>query len=158
MDPNVRRQVLRMIPYGLYVATARWEEKIAAATIDWVTQASFEPPLLVCCLRKESFIYEVIRKARIYALHPLSEGEKDFAADFFKHREATDTHINGHAYRLAPSGAPILEEPAACIELEWLDELSQGDHSVVLGRVLNVERKREARALLLRETGWNYGG
>ena len=44
MDANEKKTALRMIPYGLYVLTA--EDKggrVAASTINWVTQASFEP-------------------------------------------------------------------------------------------------------------------
>jgi len=159
MDPQVKRKVLRMIPYGLFVITSRGNgNKIAAATIDWVSQSSFEPPMLVCCLRRDGFIYEVIREVKTYALHPLVDGQKDFAADFFKFKEATETHLNGHPFHLTASGIPILDEATANIELELVDELSQGDHSVMLGKVVNVQQKSEARALLLRDTGWNYGG
>ena len=45
MDPNVKKTTLRMIPYGLYVLTAADKGgKVAAGTVNWVTQASFEPP------------------------------------------------------------------------------------------------------------------
>ena len=42
MDANMKKTALRMIPYGLYVLTAESEDgKTAAATVNWVTQASF---------------------------------------------------------------------------------------------------------------------
>ena len=47
MDPNVKKTTLRMIPYGLYVLTAAHSDgRISAGTVNWVTQASFEPPLV----------------------------------------------------------------------------------------------------------------
>lgn len=46
MDPNAKKTTLRMIPYGLYVLTAASGDRVAAATVNWVTQASFEPPLV----------------------------------------------------------------------------------------------------------------
>ena len=46
MDPAAKKTALRMIPYGLYVLTAENADgQTAAATVNWVTQASFEPPL-----------------------------------------------------------------------------------------------------------------
>ena len=37
----------RMIPYGIYVLTAKDSDGgIAAATVNWVTQTSFDPPLV----------------------------------------------------------------------------------------------------------------
>jgi flavin reductase (DIM6/NTAB) family NADH-FMN oxidoreductase RutF len=37
MDADAKKTVLRMIPYGLYVLTAKSGEQIAAATVNWVT-------------------------------------------------------------------------------------------------------------------------
>ena len=37
MDANAKKTVLRMIPYGLYVLTARGkDDAVAAATVNWV--------------------------------------------------------------------------------------------------------------------------
>ncbi len=47
MDAEMKKTALRMIPYGLYVLVAENEEgTVSAATVKWVTQASFEPPLV----------------------------------------------------------------------------------------------------------------
>ena len=47
MDDNSKKTALRMIPYGLYVMTVEDEDgRISVATVNWVTQASFKPPLL----------------------------------------------------------------------------------------------------------------
>jgi len=46
MDEDAKKTALRMIPYGLYVLTAEDEDQnISTATVNWVTQASFKPPL-----------------------------------------------------------------------------------------------------------------
>jgi flavin reductase (DIM6/NTAB) family NADH-FMN oxidoreductase RutF len=158
LDPAIRKKVLRMIPYGMSVITSRHKEEVGAATIDWVTQASFDPPLLVSCLNKESFIYQLVMKARRYAIHPLGEDQKSFATLFFKNRDASSSHINGQPYELGQIGMPILTEAPASIELEYVDQLTQGDHCVVLGKVVAVQLKKETPPLLLRDTGWNYGG
>ena len=47
------KTALRMIPYGLYVLTSESKDgRIAAATINWVTQASFKTT--VACRWRES--------------------------------------------------------------------------------------------------------
>src|SRR5438132_326958 len=92
IDPALRKKVLRMIPYGMFVITSKLESELAAATIDWVTQSSFEPPMVVCCLRNDSFIYQVILKSRKYAIHPLAEGQKAFAQNFFKNKNSGPNH------------------------------------------------------------------
>src|SRR2546429_1505585 len=48
MDANVKKTTLRMIPYGLYVLTAAHKDgRISAGTVNFVAQASFEPPPVV---------------------------------------------------------------------------------------------------------------
>ena len=43
MDADDKKQALRMIPYGLYVLAAESADgRVAASTVNWVTQASFE--------------------------------------------------------------------------------------------------------------------
>ena len=44
MNPDDKKTALRMIPYGLYVLTAKHDDNTAAATVHWVTQTSFDPP------------------------------------------------------------------------------------------------------------------
>ena len=47
MDADAKKTALRMIPYGLYVLTAAGKDgRKSAATVNWVTQASFAPPLV----------------------------------------------------------------------------------------------------------------
>ena len=48
MNAEHKKTVLRMIPYGIYVLTADdGKGNIAAATVNWVTQTAFAPPLVV---------------------------------------------------------------------------------------------------------------
>lgn len=154
---RIRKTVLRMFPYGVYVVTARQAPNVAAATIDWVTQASVEPLTMVACLRADSFIRKLVLDARRFGLHVLGEGQKDLAAQFFRFKGADDRQINGQAYRLGETGVPVLEAPPAALELEVVDTLDRTDHTVVLGEVKAVHLAREAPALLLRDTGWHYG-
>jgi flavin reductase (DIM6/NTAB) family NADH-FMN oxidoreductase RutF len=47
MDKKAEIHALRMIPYGLYVLSAHplnAEDGVYAATVSWLSQASFDPP------------------------------------------------------------------------------------------------------------------
>ncbi|MCZ6720005.1 MAG: flavin reductase family protein, partial [Proteobacteria bacterium] len=55
MDGDAKKIALRMIPYGIYVLTAEDSSgAIAAATVNWVTQTAFEPPLIVVGVKADS--------------------------------------------------------------------------------------------------------
>ena len=62
MDANVKKSVLRMIPYGMYVLTAKGkDDAVAAATVNWVTQASFAPPLVAVGVKTDSHAHAAIK-------------------------------------------------------------------------------------------------
>ena len=47
MNPDDKKVALRAINYGLYVLTARDGDDYAAGGTNWLSQASFEPPLVM---------------------------------------------------------------------------------------------------------------
>jgi hypothetical protein len=63
-DRDITKEVLRMFSYGLYVASALGPDGPRAATVSWVTQASFEPRLIAVAMRKGTAICEAVAAAR----------------------------------------------------------------------------------------------
>ncbi len=43
MDPAIKKKALRMITYGLFVATSRDDSGPAAGTINWISQSCRVP-------------------------------------------------------------------------------------------------------------------
>src|SRR5256712_12738163 len=85
MDANVKKSVLRMIPYGLFVLTAKGkDDAVAAATVNWVTQASFAPPLVVVGVKTDSHAHAAIKDSQAFALNGLGKGQGPMAFTFFK--------------------------------------------------------------------------
>ncbi len=160
MDEKVRKRVLRMIPYGLYVATALHEGQVAAGTITWLSQASFKPPLVMTALKADSYLYHQVKAAGAFAVNILGTGQKDLAAAFFRGAQVQDGKLNGYAFEPGPeTGAPLLLDAPAWFEARVTDVVERGDHAVVVAEVVSVGlRNPEAQPLLLQETGWQYGG
>ncbi|HUC99284.1 MAG TPA: flavin reductase family protein, partial [Candidatus Polarisedimenticolaceae bacterium] len=64
MDKENKKTALRMIPYGLYVLTGEGKDgKIAASTVNWVTQTAFEPPLVVVGVKADSGAHAIIKQS-----------------------------------------------------------------------------------------------
>src|SRR5690348_9134977 len=109
MDNDAKKTVLRMIPYGIYVLTAaEGKDKIAAATVNWVTQTAFAPPLVVVGVKTDSGAYQIVKSAKTFALNMLGKDQKGLAFTFFKPASVSDGKISGQAYRSGTTGAPIL--------------------------------------------------
>ena len=160
MDPEVKKKVLRMISYGLYVMTARDGEQYAAGTVNWLSQASFQPPLVMVGVKADSGLHALIERTGHFAVNILAAGQKDIAAAFFRGTEVQDNRINGYPFEPGPqTGAPLLLDLPAWFEARVTDMVKRGDHSVVVAEVINAGlRQQDATPLLLRDTGWYYGG
>ena len=139
MDPNAKKTALRMIPYGLYVLTARGKDgSMAAATVNWVTQASFAPPLVVVGVKADSGAHAVIKQAGAFALNILGKGQQAAAFAFFKPTQRDGNRINGEAFHAGATGAPILDSVPASFECKVVEILERGDHSIVVGEVVDA--------------------
>ena len=46
MDPALKKQVLRTFTYGLYAVSCADEGEVNIFTANWLTQVSFDPPML----------------------------------------------------------------------------------------------------------------
>lgn len=166
MDPNQKKTALRMIPYGLYVLTASNGGERTAATVNWVTQASFQPPLVVVAIKTDSHSWSVVKASGSFALNMLGKDQGQVAYAFFKPAESDDQQIGGQRYRRGETGAPILEAAPGFVECRVVETVEKGDHAVVVGEVVNagVAKEPEGRAddvtLWLKDLGPKifYGG
>jgi len=167
MDADAKKTALRMIPYGLYVLTAEDDDgEVAAATVNWVTQASFEPPLVVVGVKGDSGAHALLKKTGHFALNVLGKAHNDLAFTFFKPADKQGETISGQPYRRGSTGAPILTELPAYVECKVVEVVEKGDHSVVIGEVVDagVASAPEGRAddvtLWLKDLGEKmyYGG
>ena len=166
MDDAHKKTALRMIPYGLYVMTAENGGEVAAATVNWVTQTSFSPPLVAVGVNTDSGAYGLSRAAGHFALNFLGKGQQGPAFAFFKPAARDGNTINGEPYRTGTSGAPVLENAPAWVECKIVEVVEQSDHNVFLGEVIEAgvatepEGRPDAAILEMKDLGEKvfYGG
>lgn len=167
MDATAKKTALRMIPYGLYILTSENARgDVAAATVNWVTQAAFDPPLVVVGGKADSHVHALVKETRAFALNMLGKGQQALAFTFFKPAVKEGDKISGEPYERGTTGAPLLLRCPAYIEARVLDILERGDHSIVVGEVVNagvrqpIEGRPDDAILWLKELGEKifYGG
>ena len=167
MNPDSKKTLLRMIPYGIYVLTAADDKgNISAATVNWVTQTAFAPPLVVVGVKTDSGAYQTIKSARTFALNMLGKDQKSLAFTFFRPADVSDGKISGQAYRKGTTGAPLLVDAPGAVECKVTSIVEQGDHHIVIGEVIDAHLNKppagrpDAAILEMKELGDNvfYGG
>ncbi len=167
MDANDKKRALRMIPYGLYVLAAESADgRVAAATVNWVTQASFEPPLVAVGVKADSRSHSIIKESGVFALNILGKGQQSLAFSFFKSVERDGNSIAGEPFSSGSAGAPLFSNALAFIECRLVETVERGDHSLFVGEVVNagvsdsVAGRPDDATLTLRDLGEKvfYGG
>lgn len=166
MDDAAKKTALRMIPYGIYVLTAKAGGEVAAATVNWVTQTSFEPPLVAVAIKTDSGAYALIKKTRAFALNMLGKGQAPVGFTFFKPAQLDGEKISGEPFKLGANGSPILNNAIAAVECKLTSIVEQGDHHIFVAQVTDacVVKAPEARAddaiLWMKDLGEKvfYGG
>jgi flavin reductase (DIM6/NTAB) family NADH-FMN oxidoreductase RutF len=167
MDEAAKKTALRMIPYGIYVLTARAADgSVAAATVNWVTQTSFKPPLIAVAVKADSGAHAIVKLSRAFALNVLGKGQQKLAFAFFKPATLEGGKISGEAFRAGTTGAPVLENAVAFVECRVVSAVEGGDHTVFVAEVVEagVAKPPDARAddatLWMKDLGDNvfYGG
>ncbi|MCL4324267.1 MAG: flavin reductase family protein [Candidatus Thermoplasmatota archaeon] len=158
MDEALKKQALRMINYGLYVMTSTDGKDVAAGTVNWVSQCSFKPPLVMVGVKGDSHLHALVEKSRRFAVNILADGQKDLANDFFKPTQTSEGTLNGRPYVAGSTGCPLLTDTPASFECRVAEIVHQGDHSVIVGEVVDAHVRKTAEPLHMRTTGWFYGG
>jgi flavin reductase (DIM6/NTAB) family NADH-FMN oxidoreductase RutF len=160
MDAQQKKIALRAITYGLYVLTARDDDQFAAAGINWVTQTSFDPPLVAVGVKTDNDSHALIEATGKFAVNVLGDDQLDIAKAFFRTTKVEDGKLNGYAFEDGPvTGSPLLVDLPYWWEATVTDTVKGGDHTIFVAEVVNAGvRNAEALPLNLRATGMNYGG
>jgi flavin reductase (DIM6/NTAB) family NADH-FMN oxidoreductase RutF len=159
MDPKIKQKVLRLLTNGMYILTSRSAEAFGAATITWVSQASFKPPLLMVALRKDGSAFQCVVESRTAVLHVLDSSQQDIAQKFFAATEESHGSLNGEPYSEGTIGAPVLGNLGAYLECKALEILEKhGDHAIVALEVVNAVLRRHVEPLTVSGSPWQYGG
>lgn len=167
MDNDAKKVTLRMIPYGLYVLTADdGAGNVAAATVNWVTQTAFAPPLIALGVKTDSGAYVVIKSSGKFALNMLGKDGKGLAFTFFKPAKLEDGKLSGQSFTIGQTGAPILDAAIGAVECTVKTIVEEGDHHIVIGEVIEahlprpIEGRPDAAILEMKDLGDTvfYGG
>ena len=159
VDAALKRQALRKLSNGVYVLTSRSADRYGAATVTWISQASFKPPLVMAAVRRKSNVFECLLESRVAALHVVSDEQAHIAHRFFFPTAAAGGTINGEPYLEGVTSAPVLLNLPAHIEcrVEQIID-TDGDHAVVILRVVEAQCRQQCRPLVIGDSPWEYGG
>jgi flavin reductase (DIM6/NTAB) family NADH-FMN oxidoreductase RutF len=152
-DSSRFRHVLGHFATGVAVITAIAPSGPVGMAVSSFTSVSLEPPLVAFLPDKSSTSWPKIRGAGVFCVNILSAGQEELCAQFA--RKGIDKFA-GVSWRVAPSGAPILEGGMAWIDCELTQTFESGDHFIAIGRVLQLEAAEYGVPLVFFQGGYGH--
>lgn len=159
MDPAIKKKVLRSFTYGLYIVTVADGASVNGFTANWLTQASFEPPMVVFAMENDSRSIAMIERAGAFAINVAPEGGRDLAARMGRSSKQNPDKLADVPYERGPAtGSPVLPGCSGWVECRLVSSTPAGDHTLLLGEVVEAGEGLEARSLTMGEAGFRYSG
>ena len=100
MDEDAKKPALRMIPNGMYLLSSKSKDgqDVGAATVNWLTQTSFSPPLVAVGVKGDSSAHAHITDTAVFAVNVIGKDQLDLASNFFKTHEREGDSTGGQAF------------------------------------------------------------
>lgn len=158
MDAAARKRTLRSLSNGMYIVTSSSGSRYGAATVTWLSQASFKPPLVMAAIRPDSHVFKCLVESRAAAVHVLDRDQQEMAFRFFTPTRVLGDTINGEPFTAGVTSAPILKNAPAYFECLVRRTIVLGDHAIVIFEVVEADCRREIQPLTVAASPWEYGG
>lgn len=160
LDQGAKKRVLRHVTYGLYAVTAAHAGERGIFTANWLSQASFEPPLLMLSVERDSSTLPLIRASGRFVLCPLAADQKDLAGALGRPKARVGDKFS--AYDLGTvetgDGLPALGAALGYAVCAVRSETPAGDSVVFIAEVVEARVLNEGDPLAMRDAGFRHAG
>jgi len=158
MDTKTKKQVLRAFTYGLYAISCADEGEVNIFTANWLTQISFEPPLLALSVENDSKSLPMIQRSRKFTVTVLHSGQRELAGKLGKSAIYHPEKLADIEYTLGANGCPLLTDALAWVACEVRHSVEAGDSTLFVAEVVDVGMSGEGQPLTMKEAGFRHAG
>ena len=129
------KEALGQMTYGIYVLTARVDDTINGMIASWVTQVSYDPPLVMVAIHPNRYSHGLVDQGRSFALHIIDQDQKEMLK-IFKGPDP-EKKFSNLAWEPGKTGAPVLKDCLAWLELIVQERHAPGNHTLFIGEVVD---------------------
>ena len=151
--PGAMREMLGHFASGGVVVTAWAGSSLLGLT--WQSFASLwlDPPLVSFAPARTASTWPRIRDTGAFCVNVLAADHRELSIGFARSGTAVDKFA-GVGWCAAPSGAPVLDGVSAWIDCTLWAEHDGGDHTIAVGRVLDLGADPSRLPLLFYRGGY----
>ena len=158
MDANTKKQALRSFTYGLFAVSCADQGEVNVFTANWLTQVSFEPPMLALSVENDSKSLPMIQRSRAFTVNVLRSGQRELAGKLGKSAIQHPDKLTGIEYTPGTNGCPILADALAWVACEVRHTVEAGDSTVMVAEVVDAGISGEGQPLTMNEAGFRHAG
>ncbi|WP_022836276.1 flavin reductase family protein [Salisaeta longa] len=150
-DPSTSerfRSAMRRVPSPVVVVTAAGPSGGRGITIGSFTSVALEPPLVSFNVAHDASMHALLERAERYAVHVLTEEQAHLAQHFALPDLSADELWAPVAHERRADGLPVLADTSAVLLCTPHGALPAGDHTLFVGRVMDVVLPPDAGAVL----------
>ena len=145
IDKRELRDAFGRFPTGVAIATALAADgRPVGMTINSLTSISLAPALLAWSIDREAASYDAFAQAERFAISVLAETQAHLALRF-----ATRGADKFGALRLEQDRAPVIPNACAWFQCETWQSVPLGDHTMLVGKVVELDRTASKPLLFL---------
>jgi flavin reductase (DIM6/NTAB) family NADH-FMN oxidoreductase RutF len=157
VDANSFRRGMRHVPTVVTVLTMADDEGTAGITIGSFVSLSLDPPLICFNVQRSTSIHDRIVRAPSYVVHVLRETQSDLSNRFATPRLSEEEQFRGLNYEVETDG-PVLAGALVTFICSAESVLPGGDHSILVGRVMEVREGEPGRPVVFHQRAyWGIG-
>ncbi|GKQ55118.1 flavin reductase family protein [Bradyrhizobium sp. Ce-3] len=136
LDERLFRKAASNWASGVAVVTATdCDEGPSGLTMTSVTTLSLNPPQYLVCLDQKSATLKRILKSRMFCINYLNAAQQEVSR-IFATKNADKLDILD---RFTSNGVPYVSDAISIIECRMAQSYPGGDHTIIIGDVLNAE-------------------
>lgn len=141
IDTRSYRTLVGRFATGVTVITVNDGGEYRAMTANSFTSVSLEPLLVLICVTHDASMHGPIHEAGTFAVSLLAADQRPVAELFARRGELTEP-MGGVPFHVGGTGAPLVDGALGCLECEVWREYDGGDHTIFVGRVVDMDFSR----------------
>ncbi len=149
-------KALGKMTYGIYVLTACYKDQYNGMIASWVSQISYEPPMIMAALHPDRYSHHLVEKSSSFAVHIISREQNEYM-ERFKGKNP-EKKFEGIAWEKGRTGVPILKDCIAFIECSVKEIIKPGNHSLFIGEVIDAGSNLEKQPFTTMDYNRIYTG
>lgn len=151
LDPSTFRAALGRFASGITIITARDADgRDGGMTVSAFSSLSLDPPLILVCVDRAASAGPVFDTAEHYAVNILADDQEALSRRF---AQKDVDRFDGVGFTRSSLGVPLLDGALATLECRATARHPGGDHSILIGEVIEVTL-HEGHPLLYYRSGY----